>query len=77
MTKLLTLLAAIGLLAAPAFAAEEMKAPAAEKTAKIDCTSTKLTAAEKSECTKEAKKEKEVIKEAAPASGETKTEKKN
>ncbi len=63
MTKLFALLAVFGLVAAPAFAAEEHAKPA-EKAA-VDCSK----AADKAACEKEQAAKKD-MKEAAPAAGE-------
>ncbi len=76
MTKFLTLLAAVGLLSAPAFAEEKVTAPAVNTIVAVDCTK----AADKPKCEADAKiaaKESadKATKEMAPAAGKVEEKK--
>jgi len=75
MTKLFALVAAFGLLAAPAFAIDEHKgAPAAAPAVKAETTVDCSKAADKAKCEAEAKIAAEKVAKEAPAAGEMKTE---
>lgn len=70
MTKLFALLAVLGLVAAPAMAADQHAAPAADKKMEAAADCTKLTTdKEKADCEAKAKAETKSMDKAAPAAG--------
>jgi hypothetical protein len=76
MTKLLSLVAVLGFLAAPAFAADEMKATATTGATKAEITVDCSKATDKAKCESDAKMAAKEAAKNAPAAGEVKMEKK-